>query len=160
MYGKLPPVRISRDGSSSSSSVKLARDWKEKSGQLSQPTFSRLPPVEISKGASEPVKLPKDWRDKAGQSTSPTSETPVKLSQNWKEEMSQSGFFSNTSTTYSFPTKLAKNWKESCLEGKHLGSVGSDAMKLPKNWKEKDSKVDTDSLWLQRSCQRIGIRMP
>ena len=144
MYGKFPPVKVSKDASSSSSSVKLARDWKEKSGQLSQPTFSGLPPVEISKGASEPVKLPKDWRDKAGQSTSPTSENPVKLSQNWKEEMSQSGFFSNTSTTYSFPTKLAKNWKESCLEGKHLGSVGSDAMKLPKNWKEKDSKVNMD----------------
>ena len=144
MYGKLPPVRISRDGSSSSSSVKLARDWKEKSGQLSQPTFSRLRAVEISKGASDPVKLPKDWRDKAGPSNRLVSGKPfpVILSQDWKEEMSQN----RDSTTNSSPTKLAKNWKESFLEGKHLGSVGSDAKKLLKNWKEKDSKVDTDRL--------------
>merc|ERR1719341_1218681 len=112
-------------------------------GQSSQPTFGRLPLVEISKGAPDPVKLPKDWREKAGQTTSTTcgKPTPVKLPQNWKEEMSQNRGFVNTSTTTSSATKLDKNWKERTLEGKHLGSVGSDAKKLPKNWKE---KVDTD----------------
>merc|ERR1719341_3248505 len=112
-------------------------------GQSSQPTFGRLPLVEISKGAPDPVKLPKDWREKAGQTTSTTcgKPTPVKLPQNWKEEMSQNRGFVNTSTTNFSPTKLDKNWKERTLEGKHLGSVGSDAKKLPKNWKE---KVDTD----------------
>merc|ERR1719341_329926 len=112
-------------------------------GQSSQPTFGRLPLVEISKGAPDPVKLPKDWREKAGQTSSTTcgKPSPVKLPQNWKEEMSQNRGFVNTSTTTSSATKLDKNWKERTLEGKHLGSVGSDAKKLLKNWKE---KVDTD----------------
>jgi len=97
--------------------VKLAKDWKEKLGQISKFKPVKLPPMKISKDASSalaPVKLAKDWKERSGQSSQSTlgKLPPLKLS---KDASSSPVKFSRDVS--SSPVKLAKDWKNrlACL---------------------------------------------